>query len=427
MMKLKLRNWSRSGKQKSDREVSRRALAESNLRFTYAAQATSDAIWDRDYSSDIISWAEGFTTLFGYEVTRETKAVSFWRSKVHPDDLEMISGIIQGAKDNLVARGWSGEYRFLKSNGEYAYVKEKAIILRDEHGIPTRTIGAVQDITEIKKNEIILKEKAIAQGKYEIASDVMHDIGNAVVGFGSYLTRIRRLQNEDSPDNLKNLADFFENKKAEVTSAFGEAKANAIIKMLGSMAVAQKNNQEVISRSIIEQVNIVAHIQEILDIQRQYIAGHESVERKPVNVRNIINDSLAMLFSAMERMSIEVSVNIQADLPLIKGDRTRLMQAVLNLLKNSMEALDGDAKVKTIMISAFSGNGKLVLKVEDNGKGIDQTTIRQLFKRGFTTKSSGSGMGLYSCRTIIESHEGSIDISSEGNGKGTVVTIGFKI
>ena len=69
----------------------------------------------------------------------------------------------------------------------------------------------------------------------------------------------------------------------------------------------------------------------------------------------------------------------------------------------------------------------LVLQVHDSGNGFDGTIGRQLFERGFTTKSSGTGLGLNSCRAIIESFEGTIDITSEGPGKGALATIAFKI
>ena len=157
------------------------------------------------------------------------------------------------------------------------------------------TFGMSRDITKVRMLEeerhAALLDKAVAQGKYEIASDVMHDIGNAVVGFGSYLTRIRRLQEKDKPENLVNLARFFEENKPAITSVIGEAKAGAIIKMLAGIALTQRSNNEEISKTITEQLNIITHIQEILDIQRQYVAGHNSQERTPVNLRSIINDS----------------------------------------------------------------------------------------------------------------------------------------
>ncbi len=551
-------------KQEAALEKSRHELAESNLKFKYAVQATSDAIWDRRYSENTISWGEGFTTLFGYDITPETVSVLFWKSKVHPDDLDRVSKTIKRAKDNINTKTWAAEYRFLKANGDYAFVTEKAIILRDENGVACRTIGAVQDITEIKQSEIIFKdlskklaqekylldtlmenmpdtiyfkdkeskiiraskfmatkfgltvdeiigksdfdlhsqahalkaykdeqniqqtrqakidyvemiqkngeeqllsstkmplinqdgevigtfgmsrdvtkvrklekeqhdaqlEKAVAQGKFEIASDVMHDIGNAVVGFGSYLNRIRRLQNEDSPDNLKNLACYFDRKKTEMVTLFGEVKATAIIKMLQSMGAAQRNTQEEITKSIIEQLNIITHIQEILDIQRQFISGHESQERKPVHLRNVINDSLAMLLSSTEKLGIDVSLDIPTDLPLIKGDRTKLMQAILNILKNSIDSIHDNSPAKTISISAISKEGKLLVEVKDSGIGFDKSTAEQLFKRGFTTKATCSGMGLHNTRKIVECHGGTIDVTSEGKQKGSLAVIGLKI
>ena len=76
-----------------------------------------------------------------------------------------------------------------------------------------------------KEHHEAMLEKAVAQGKFEIASDVMHDIGNAVVGFGSYLTLIRRLQNEDSTGNLQNLAGFFEKQKTILIGSFGTSQS----------------------------------------------------------------------------------------------------------------------------------------------------------------------------------------------------------
>jgi signal transduction histidine kinase len=292
------------------------------------------------------------------------------------------------------------------------------------------TFGMSRDVTKIKMLEQerhdALLDKAVAQGKFEIASDVMHDIGNAVVGFGSYLTRIRRLQNEDGPDNLQNLAVFFEKQRNGLITSIGEAKADAVVKLLSTMAQTQKVNQDDINKSIGEQLNIIANIQEILNIQRQYITGHESQERKPVNIRNVVNDSLAMLYVSLDKMAIAVSLNIPTDLPIIKGDRTKLMQALLNILRNCIEAIDINSSEKSISVNAYTNADQLVLEIKDNGKGFDKHTAGRLFGKGFTTKSSSSGMGLYNCKAILESHEGIIAITSDGEGKGTLVTMGIK-
>ena len=280
---------------------------------------------------------------------------------------------------------------------------------------------------KLEQQVAVLLDKAVAQGKFEIASDVMHDIGNAVVGFGSYLTRIRRLMGEGDRDDLKNLAGFFETQQPAMTAAIGEAKAGAVVTLLNSIGQTQKDTREEIRQSITEQLNIITRIQEILNIHRQYITGQESQERKPVNLRSIINDCMSMLFASVNKTAIAISLDFPDELPPIKGDRTRLMQLMLDILKNSIEAIDINAAIKTISIRMQRQEDLLVLQVRDSGTGFNETTAGRLFEKGFTTKDTGAGLGLYSCRTIVESHEGSITVTSEGPGKGALATIRFKI
>ncbi len=296
---------------------------------------------------------------------------------------------------------------------------ENQVIQADQNG--TAKNQKDQALTQL------ILEKAVAQQKFDIAANVLHDIGNAVVGFGSYLTRIKRSLAQNNPENLQNLTGFFETQQAALTTAIGEAKANAVISMLTTITQTQKTNQEEIEKSISEQLNIITHIQEILNIQRQYVNGHDARENKPTNLRAIINDCLSMLFASMEKRGILLSFNIPVEIPLIVCDRTKLMQVILNVLKNSIEAIDMNGVKKIISMNVFTRDGMLILQVHDSGNGFDEATGIKLFERGFTTKSSGSGLGLNNCRIIIESFDGTIDITSEGSGKGALTTIGFKI
>jgi signal transduction histidine kinase len=197
--------------------------------------------------------------------------------------------------------------------------------------------------------------------------------------------------------------------------------------MLNSITQTQKVNQDEIEKSITEQLRIITHIQEILNIQRQYVNGHDATENKPTNLRAIINDCMSMLFASMEKRGILLSFNIPAELPSIVCDRTRLMQVILNVLKNSIEAIDMNGVKKIISMNVFIRDCMLILQVHDSGNGFDEETGNKLFERGFTTKSTGTGLGLNNCRVIIESFQGTFDISSEGPGKGALTTIGFKI
>lgn len=296
---------------------------------------------------------------------------------------------------------------------------------------PESILLSFEETTEKTRKERLLKqailEKNVLQGKFEIASNVLHDIGNAVVGFSSYLTRIKRLLETDHSENLQNLVGFFEQQRAAVSAAIGDAKSDAVVKILSGIAQTQRSNQSDISKSITEQQHIITHIQEILNIQRQYINGTSRHEEKPVSLTSILNDCMSMLYASLNKRDITISQNIPDEVPLIKGDRTKLMQVILNLLKNSIEAIDIYAVDKTISVTLINHTDALVLQIKDSGKGFDEETGKKLFTRGFTTKSSGSGLGLDHCRAILESHQACIDITSEGTGKGALTNIKFNL
>ncbi|MBS1605547.1 MAG: HAMP domain-containing histidine kinase, partial [Bacteroidetes bacterium] len=296
----------------------------------------------------------------------------------------------------------------------------------------TMTISKLPDgtmvvsIDDISEKQQAMLERSVMQGRFEIASDVLHDIGNAIVGIGSNLTRMRRSLDQHNNDNLAKLAGFFSVQQALIAGALGDVKAAAVVNMLNSMVETQKAQRDEIIQSISEQTNIIAHVQDILHIQRQYVNGQSAQDRRQINLRGVIEDCLSMQHASMEKRGISVTTDVPDQVPSIIGDRTRLMQVILNILKNSMEAIDMTGTEKDISVRLIVADGLLTLQIRDNGCGFDEATGQRIFDRGFTTKSSGTGLGLHNCRSIIQSHSGEISISSGGRGKGSLTTISFK-
>jgi len=272
-----------------------------------------------------------------------------------------------------------------------------------------------------------LREKAIQQGKSDLASDILHDIGNAVVGLGSHLTRMRRSLENNKDQLLQSLAEFCCGQQDALSKVIGEEKARAVVSMLHSLAVSSAELHEEIRNAATGQLAILTHIQEMMHIQRQYVAGREPDGRQPVNLRAVLTDSLSMLSATMEKRRIRLNSQLPETSALILGDRTRLMQVVMNLLKNSIEATNHNTGEKQIDADLRQEGGCLILRISDNGCGFDAAIGGRLLERGVTTKSSGTGLGLYNCREIVESHNGSMKIASEGPGKGAVVTIQFNL
>lgn len=143
----------------TERYHAEKELIKSNDRFLYASKAVSDAIWDWDLESGKIFWGPGYHDLFGYPMTSNTVDENTWKNSIHPEDFDLDYNNILEARNNPGVEKWTGEYRFRKYDGEYTYVREKTIILRNDNGIPIRLVGALQDISAQKNYEETLSQE----------------------------------------------------------------------------------------------------------------------------------------------------------------------------------------------------------------------------------------------------------------------------
>lgn len=319
-------------------------------------------------------------------------------------------------------------FHFLLDNVE---VERHFWITINKQALNTFTVF-FDDITERYQQEQILQqavlEKAVQQGKFEITSGVLHDIGNAVVSFGSYVTRVRRQLDGTDTHHLQNLVLFFEKSQSVLESALGKTKAEAVVTLLDGILSNQKNRVEEICKALNEQIRIVTHIQEIISIQRQYIQDGASRERIQANVLAILNDCVAMQLAILDKRHIQVTLQVQTENTRISGDRTRLMQVFLNLLKNCQESLERQGGTdKRINIELASDNQHLRVCITDNGIGFEPSVAESLFEKGISSKEEESGLGLSNCRSIIESHGGQLALTSPGPGLGATVLVTFSL
>ena len=274
--------------------------------------------------------------------------------------------------------------------------------------------------TERQIGQAVALERAIAQGKFEMAADVLHDIGNAVVGFGSYLIRARRLQETSQTDKLLKLAELFRTERPALEAALGQQRATAITTLLDGIGRIQQTNEEELGRSVTEQSGIISRIEEILNIQRHYINGREGQERRPVQLEAILGDCLSMQQAAMTKRGIEVKTDIQSGLPAIKGDQTKLMQVVLRMLKNSIEALEFTENEKVLRVRLAVQEGRLMLQLRDTGRRVEETP-----GGAGANETTDSRLGWDSCRAIIESHAGILTLTPEQTG--TLTQLAFAV
>ena len=203
------------------------------------------------------------------------------------------------------------------------------------------------------------------------------------------------------------------NQPLAAIAATGEASARWL-------ARDNPNLEEVriLASRIVEDANRAA---DIIDRIRGMASGRRP-ERKPVNLNDIVAEAGQFLDHHLKTKKVRVHVDVLESLPAISGDRTQLMQVIVNLIVNAIQAVE-DTDERHIWIRTRSLPETVECTVEDSGPGVPAEHAARLFDSFFTTKDGGLGIGLPICRSIIEAHGGSIKAENRPKGARFVFTL----
>jgi two-component system, sporulation sensor kinase E len=147
-----------------------------------------------------------------------------------------------------------------------------------------------------------------------------------------------------------------------------------------------------------------------------------------VNLYSLITETLNLMEPEFLQNNIHVSLHEEGDWPLIKADEPQLKQALINILRNAVEAITTQnkdelkRKEKAVIIHLIREENNVTLMFEDTGKGIEENDLQHVFEPYFTTKPKGTGLGLMVVDRIIREHHGKLSATSEV-GVGTQVTV----
>jgi signal transduction histidine kinase/PAS domain-containing protein len=163
-------------------------------------------------------------------------------------------------------------------------------------------------------------------------------------------------------------------------------------------------------------------IKGIVDGLRKFAKRDEGLLNESVNV-NAITEACLRLVDNQVRRTADVKAELDPDLPEITGNAQKLQQVIVNVLINASQSIDKPRG--SIVVSSYRPNNReIVLKVSDNGKGMDEKTVKQIFDPFYTTKRNqgGTGLGLSIAYGIIKEHKGRIEVESKA-GVGTTFSI----
>ncbi|MET4279460.1 MULTISPECIES: AAA family ATPase [unclassified Bradyrhizobium] len=138
------------------------------------------------------------------------------------------------------------------------------------------------------------------------------------------------------------------------------------------------------------------------------LANKTEIEKVPLDVKGVVSEVITLVERELISQQVSLRTELASPLPMILGDRVQLQQVIINLLMNGIEAMQSvtDRPRELVIRSRQDETQQVLVSVTDCGVGISAENADRLFNAFFTTKSSGMGMGLSICRSIIEAHGG---------------------
>jgi two-component system, LuxR family, sensor kinase FixL len=365
-----------------ERKQAELALEQAEERYRLAARATDNAIWDLDFVSSEIHWTTSETGFFGYPGGNRTTSIAWWGERIHPDERDKtvasLEAVISGTQSH-----WSASYRFRKANGDYADVYDQGFIIRDETGRALRSVGAMADVTELRRSEarirrmqaeLIHVSRVSAMGT--MASALAHELNQPLTAVSSYLRGSRRLlEKVDHP-----AVD-------QVSTALEAAEAGAL--RAGQMV---RRLRELVSRGTVstraEELSKLVHDANRIGFVDEHVLG------------------------ASHRLELDPAAG------WVDVDRIQIQQVLINLIRNALQAME-DQPVRQVLISTRASGTTAEVSVADTGSGIPPQIREALFTPFQSSKPEGMGIGLSISRTIVEAHGGKI-WAEDREGGGTI-------
>jgi two-component system CheB/CheR fusion protein len=287
---------------------------------------------------------------------------------------------------------WSDSYRFLKSDGNYAYLFEKGYLTRNDKMEPIRMIGASRDITLQKETELILKS----------LNEKLEKRAEQLVNSNLELERFAYVASHDLQEPLRMVSSFLQLLQKKYESQLDET-GNKYIHLAVDGADRMKRL-----------------ISDLLQFSR---VSSTAIALQPVDTNEVVEE-LKNLFK--NKLFESGGVIHSSNLPVIMADKTPITQLLQNLIGNALK-YRSDAPPE-IWVDCKEEAGEYIFSIKDNGLGIDPKFFEKIFvifqRLHNKNEYSGTGIGLAICKKIVDRFNGRIWVASEP-GKGSTFSFSF--
>jgi signal transduction histidine kinase len=277
---------------------------------------------------------------------------------------------------------------------------------------------------ELEKMHKRLLETSRQAGMAEVATGVLHNVGNVLNSLSVSVTLVGGQLRRSDVVNLRRAASMLREKNGGLAEFLTtDPKGKLLPEFLGAAADQLADDQAQMVAEMDSVGRHIEHIKEIVTMQQSYAKVAGAFENLPVAA--LVEDALEMNAAAFDRHQVRVIREIARDVPAVCVDRHKVLQILINLFSNAkyaMEANNQSNKQLVIRVETAPPD-RVKVVVRDNGIGIAPDNLVKIFTAGFTTKKEGHGFGLHSGANAAKEIGGSLTAHSDGAGQGASFTL----
>ncbi|MCX8012427.1 MAG: PAS domain S-box protein [Desulfobacterota bacterium] len=339
-----------------------------------AVENTNEAFVTINQEHQIVFFNQAAEKIFGYhrkEVLGKDLGIIL-TSRCSQDHRKAVERYLKTKTPVLI--GHETEFLATRKNGEL-FPAAISFSVSEANGRLYFT-ALIRDLTETKKlqEQLLRSERLAALG--QVVAEITHEIKNPLIIIGGFAQQLKK--------------SFSEGK--ELT------KLNIIVEEIKRLE------------------NLLMKLREI------YLP--QNLDLAPVDINELLKEVYLFLQEDCQKKKIRINLNTKKNGLFIEGDREKLKQVLINIIKNAIEAINEGGN---ILIRSICIDNQVEVEIADDGPGIPPGNQEKIFLPFFTTKKQGSGLGLPICKRIIEDHtNASLSLKSE-EGKGTKVKIIFPL
>ncbi|HUP56554.1 MAG TPA: PAS domain-containing protein [Bdellovibrionota bacterium] len=347
------------------------ALRDSQERLEFALGAAQMGMWDWNLITGSLVWSETLQRIFGYVPGEFPGNIDGFWDRLHPEDSERVRKAMRDSFDNKI--DFDIEYRALWRDGSEHWIHSKGRAFRDSSQKVIRMSGTALEITqrkriETEKSALFTELERAIQAREELVAVVAHDLRNPLTAIQLSCDLIIRKLPRPAPEAV------------EIQVKRMKRTANRMSQLM----------------------------QDILDLSKVE-SGRFTIAPKADNVQRLVAETIDLFQPLAAERRIRLASSVSPGCCEIFCDHGRVLQVLSNLVSNAIKYSPGRGTVE--IKAQASHSHETLVSVVDHGPGIKPDDLPNLFNRfwqGKDPKATGTGLGLYISKGIIEAHGGKI-------------------